>query len=279
MNTQTKLTIKTFLLVVLGAATVYSCSSLPEEETAGGSSASASSGKKYSIEEAFEIVAKENDYARTLYTKAIVGAGKKQGLKFDEDWEKDDVEAGPLPALFLRGIAGDIRKKGEIPLGLFLGSDFPIRKSNKFKGKQAELFAAIRKDSKPKFFYDEENKLYTAMFPDFAVAAPCVNCHNDHPETTKTDWKLGDIQGATTWTYPSDSVSFEELQGIVMAYREGAVATFDSYLEKIKTFKENEIPGVGETWPSSGYTLPTSEIFLDSVSTLTAYHTLNGIFK
>lgn len=253
-------------------AWLVSCQPLPEETAQ-------VSGKLYSIKEAFEIVATENDVARTLYTKAIVGAGKKNGLKFHEDWEKDEVEAGPLPALFLRGIAGDIRKKGEVPLGLFLGSDFPIRKSNKFTGKQAELFAEMRVDAEPKFFYDEENKLYTAMFPDFAVAAPCVNCHNDHPETTKTDWKLGDIQGATTWTYPGDSVSFEELQGIIMAYRNGAKATFQTYLDKVPSFTENEIPAIGSTWPAAGYQLPTPEVFVDSVGELASAETLKGILK
>lgn len=250
-----------------------SCQPLPEEST------EQASNKKYSIEEAFTIVAKENDVARTLYTKAIVGAGKKKGLKFDEDWEKDHIEAGPLPALFLRGIASDIRKKGEVPLGLFLGSDFPVRKSNKFKGKQAELFAEMRKDEKPKFFYDSENKLYTAMFPDFASAGACVSCHNQHPETTKSDWVLGDIQGATTWTYPEDSVSFEELESIIMAYRNGAANTFQKYVDKTKTFKESKVPAVGEDWPSEGYQLPAPSIFLDSVGLLTSEETLNGILK
>ncbi len=258
---------------VLSLLILFSCQPLPEEgETA-------ALGKKYSIEEAFEIVATENDVARTLYTKAIVGAGKKQGMKFHEDWEKDEVEAGPLPALFLRGIAGDIRKKGEVPLGLFLGSDFPVRKSNKFTGEQAALFSEIRKDGKPRYFYDEENQLYTAMFPDFAGAAPCVNCHNDHPETSKSDWELGDIMGATTWTYPQDSVSFDELQSIIMAYREGAEVTFQKFLDETEAFKETETPQAGTTWPASGYFLPTPKVFLDSVNVLASDKTLKGILK
>ncbi len=273
MNTKyIKLLLQGSLYGLVLAMLLGACQSLPEETGV------TESSKMYSIEEAFEMVAKENDVARTLYTKAIVGAGKKKGLKFDEDWEKDHVEAGPLPALFLRGIASDIRKKGEVPLGLFLGSDFPIRKSNKFSGKQADLFAEMRKDSVPKYFFDEESQLYTAMFPDFAVAAPCVNCHNDHPETTKTDWVLGDIQGATTWTYPSDSVTFEELQGILMAYRGGAAATFQRYLDKASGFKENEVPPVG-AWPAAGYSLPEPTVFLDSVNSLAAEETLKGILK
>lgn len=261
----------TFIAVLI--FTAYSCQPLPEEGTQTGSK------KKYSIEEAFTIVAEENDIARKLYTAAIVGEGQKKGLKFDEHWEKDDVEAGPLPALFLRGIASDIKRRGEVPLGLFLGSDFPVRKSNKFVGKQADLFSEIRNDGKPRFFYDEENQLYTAMFPDFAGAKPCVTCHNEHPETTKTDWKMGDIMGATTWTYPSDSVSSDELQAIIKAYRGGALSTFQKYLDKVAHFKSSEVPGIGKTWPAHGYQLPTPEIFLDSVNHLTSKNTLKAILK
>jgi len=164
---------------------------IPEET----SSDSITETKAFSVEEILEMVAHENDVTRTLYTKGIVGAGKKQGLKFDEDWQDDEVEAGPLPALFLRGVSADIRKS-PVPLGLYLGSDYPINASNKLEGKQAQLFAEIKKDQKPQFFFDEDQKLHTAMFADMAMAAPCVNCHNDHKNTPKKDWKLGDVMGA-----------------------------------------------------------------------------------
>lgn len=247
-----------------------SCGTLPEEGNQG------KSAKQFSVEEAFAMVAKENDVARTLYTKAIVGAGTKQGLKFDEDWEKDEMMAGPLPALFLRGISADIQK-GTVPLGLYLGSDFPVRKSNKFAGEQDDLFQEMRNDTLPKYFYDSESTVHTAMFPDFAAAAACVTCHNDHPETMKSDWKLGDIMGATTWTYPKDSLSFDEVRGMIMAYRLGAVSTYNKYLDKTKSF--SEVPDVGDKWPADGYYLPSAEVFIDSIASLTSAETLSSLLK
>ena len=150
--------------------------------------------KRFAINDIFEQLALENDATRTLYTKAIVGAGKKQGLSFDERWAEQGVHAGPLPALFLRGISNDISET-EVPLDLFLGSDFPIESSNKFKGIQAEKFAQMRSDKKSKFFFDEITGKHIAMFPDYASAMPCVTCHNEHERTSKTDWVLGDIMG------------------------------------------------------------------------------------
>ena len=54
------------------------------------------------VSEALTLLAEENKVVRTLWTAEIVGKGKSAGLAFNEDWKEKDVEAGPLPALFLR---------------------------------------------------------------------------------------------------------------------------------------------------------------------------------
>lgn len=252
---------------------IISCGGVPEEKTA-----ESTEKKAFAVSEVLTMVAHENDVTRTLYTKAIVGGGKKQGFKFDEDWQDEAVEAGPLPALFLRGIANDIRK-GDVPLGLYLGSDFPINASNKLEGKQAELFKKIKEDRIPAHFFDEEAKQYTAMFADIAGAAPCVSCHNKHPQTTKTDWKLGDVMGATTWQYPKDSLTYTEAMDVLKAYRDGTKAIYNDYLAEIDAFKESEKPTVGDKWPSSGKYLPSPEVFIDSVRKLSSYTTFSALMK
>lgn len=263
--------IYTFLLLKVTTLLLTSCGGgVPEEDTSG---SAASVKKPLPVAEVLEMVAKENDITRTLYTKAIVGAGKKQGLKFDEDWQDDEVEAGPLPALFLRGISSAIRKS-DVPLGLYLGSDFPVNASNKFQGQQAELFKKIKVDQKPQFFYDESQKLHTAMFADLAVAAPCVDCHNKHESTTKTDWKLGDVMGATTWQYPSDYMTYEEAIAVLKAYREGTKSIYNAYLKEIAAFKDSPKPVIGDKWPSGGFQLPSAEVFIDSVRKLASYNSL-----
>ncbi|WP_298236674.1 DUF3365 domain-containing protein [uncultured Algibacter sp.] len=259
------------IVPVLSICVLNSCGGVPEEKTA-----SAGEEKVFAVEEVLEMVAKENDVTRTLYTKAIVGGGKKQGMKFDEDWRKDDVEAGPLPALFLRGVATSI-KKSPVPLGLYLGSDFPINAANKFVGKQANLFETIKKDQKPQFFYDDDQKLHTAMFADLASAGACVTCHNDHPQTSKSDWKLGDVMGATTWQYPKDSLTYKETVAVLNSYAKGTVDIYMEYLDEIEAFKESEKPEIGDKWPADGKYLPTPEVFLDSVRKLSSYETMKHL--
>ena len=232
----------------------------------------------FSVEDAFRIIAEENEQTRTLYTSRIVGLGKQAGIEFHEDWKDEAVEAGPLPALFLRGTSEEIRRT-DVPLGLYLGSDFPIVQANKFQGIQAEKFATIRETKEPEFFYDEENQLYTAMFPDFAMAAPCVSCHNDHKNTSKRDWALGDIMGATTWTYPQDSLTMDEMLGLVKAYRMGVENTYETFLAEIREFQTKQVPTIGEQWSDSGYAVPDKATFMTAVNREVAPETLERLLS
>ena len=216
-------------------------------------------GRTVPVEKVFRMLAAENDIARALWTAEIVAAGGKAGLKFHEKWREANVQAGPLPALFLREAATAVQKT-RIPLGLFLGSDFPLAQSNLFSGAQAEHFRQVRVAGNPEFFFAPDIGRYTAMFADLAVAPGCVSCHNEHPNTPKNDWKLNDIMGATTWSYPKDKVTIEEMMQIVGALRSGFAAAYEAYLAKVATFEKP--PEIGERWPREGYYLPSREVFI-----------------
>lgn len=211
------------------------------------------------IEMVLETVASENDRARTLYTKEVVGKGKAVGLKFDEQWREESIEAGPLPALYLRESAANIQRS-EIPLGLFLGSDFPISSSNKFEGEQSAIFERIKKDRKAVTFFAEDIGMYTSMVPDIASVDACVTCHNEHEQSPKTDWEIGDVMGATTWTYPKGEVSVKEYLAIIVAVRQGLRDSYSAYLEKTRSFEDP--PEIGERWPREGRYLPSADVFM-----------------
>lgn len=248
-----------FVVIVLAlvAVIVYlfasAPSELPEEETAGASS------ELIPIDVVLRLVAAENDVARALYTGEIVGPGQQVGLAFGEDWREEGVEKGPLPALFLRETSASIQKS-PIELGLFLGSEFPIAASNRFSGTQMAQFETIKATHEPQIFLDENTDLYTAMFPDFASVTPCITCHNDHPDSPKTDWELGDVMGATTWTYPKDAVTVDEAIMILTVVRSGFGDAYQAYIDKTQTFSDP--PEIGNQWPSDGYYLPSPNVFL-----------------
>lgn len=223
-----------------------------------------------------DIVAKENATVRALYTKEIVGAGQEAGLKFSEDWREAAVEAGPLPALFLREASKSL-EKNPVPLSLFLGSDFPIAASNAFKGTQSEKFALIRQTLKPEYFFSADISRYTAMYPDYAISKACVDCHNEHPDSPKKDWRLQDVMGATTWLYPDEYVTPGELVKAVAAVREAFGQAYQAYLDKAKTFKKS--PEMGGRWPRDGYYLPTLEEFMREFDSRTASPTLAAMIQ
>ncbi|HTU62401.1 MAG TPA: hypothetical protein VMF89_28270 [Polyangiales bacterium] len=233
-------------------------------------------GRRVSVRELFELAAAENAAVRQLYTQEIVAAGKRVGLRFDEKWRDEAVEAGPLPALFLRETSVSLDKSA-IGLGLFLGSDFPIRRANQFTGASAAAFSQLRRDRAPRYFYMDDVSLNTAMFPDLAVAQACVDCHNDHVESAKHDWKLDDVMGATTWTYPHDDVSLQELLSVLAALRNGFRDAYDAYLGKARSFKNP--PEIGNQWPANGYYLPTSATFMQEVERRTSGPTLKRLLS
>lgn len=225
------------------------------------------------IETVFETVAHENDVARTLYTSKVVGGGQKAGIKFDEAWADSDVQAGPLPALFLRLASGSIAQS-PVEMGLFLGSDFPISQSNLFSDAQMEKLTEIKESNEPVFFV--EGDLQTAMFKDVAGAEPCVVCHNDHPDTPKTDWAMGDIMGATTWTYPKEEVTEEEFYEIITTVRQGFADAYDAFIAELDTF--DEVPEIGETWPSEDdYAVPSTDVFMARFAEIASPATLNTV--
>jgi len=221
-------------------------------------------GDTVSIETVMRLIAAENDVARTIWTREIVGKGKEMGLAFGEDWQEEGVDKGPLPALFLRLSASSL-ERNPVPLSLFLGSDYPLSPSNLFTGKQAETFEVMKASGEPQFFYSEDTQVYTAMFPDMASVQPCVTCHNEPPDTPKADWVLDDMMGATTWAYPKGEVTMDEFVEIIQAVRGGFGDAYNNYLEKAATFADP--PEVGEQWPGDGvYAVPSAEVFLTEFS-------------
>lgn len=228
------------------------------------------------ISDVLDAIAAENDLVREMYTREIVGAGQKVGLKFSEDWRKDGVDAGPLPALFLREAAKSISSR-PFPLGLFLGSDQPISRSNKLTGAQAEAFAKVRETREAQRFFAEDTQLFTAMYPDIASAPPCVTCHNEHQETPKKDWNLNDVMGATTWTYPKKEISLSEGLALIRSTRRGFADAYRAYLTKAKGFASR--PEIGEKWPREGVYLPSLDVFLARFEERAGSNTINRLLK
>lgn len=251
---------KLVVVGLFGSLMVYLFATAPEKLP---DQTQAAAGRcSFEVAALFDGVNAINDVARATYTKRIVGGGKAAGLKFGEDWQEPGVEKGPLPALFLRLTAARMETKPP-RLGLYLGSDAPINKSNLFTPEQLVSFADVKSRRQP-VFLESAVAGNIGMYPDVAGVAPCVECHNEHEDSPKTDWKLGDVMGATTWTYPDAVVSADDYASIVAAMFASVEEAYEQYLKKAAQFGEPVV--LTEGWPEAGARhLPTAKVFMAEV--------------
>lgn len=253
-------TMRLILAGVFGCIAVYLFATappaLPEAE------ASAGRDRVVEVERLFNAVNAINHAARAVYTQRIVGAGQGAGLAFGEDWAEPGVEKGPLPALFLRLTAQKMEAKPP-PLGLYLGSDEPINISNLFQGAQVVAFEAVKTSRSPVFDVVDQVG-HVAMYPDFASVQPCVTCHNEHEDSPKKDWKLDEVMGATTWTYPKGTVGAADYLTVTEAFFQSVEEAYATYLNKAAGF-EDPVTASGD-WPSERMrVLPDVETFMAEV--------------
>lgn len=150
----------------------------------------------------------END--RTVYTKKVVNRLVKEEkvIKATEQWTEDKTL--PLPAQMFR-MGAELTASKDAWFSYSLQSLWPINKSNAAGQTDIEMeglqFVADNGGTAP--FYGEEElggkKYFTAVYADVGVAPVCISCHNEHKDSPKTDFKLGDVMGGVVIRIPIDS--------------------------------------------------------------------------
>jgi len=153
------------------------------------------------------------DSDRAVYTKRIVNrlAAKEKVIKASEHFK--DEKALVLPAQMFRFgsemVAERAEKNPDINFSYSLQSIWPINKQNAPKTDAEKEGLQYVVDNPGKNYYAEETlgdtKYFTAIYADVAVAPVCVTCHNDHKDTPKSDFKLGDTMGGVVIRIPLDS--------------------------------------------------------------------------
>ena len=124
-------------------------------------------------------------------------------IKASEHFEDD--KALVLPAQMFRFGAETVAKKTDA-FSYSLQSLWPINKQNAPKTDAEKTGLQYIFDNKGENYYTTEElggqKYFTAVYPDPAVAPVCVSCHNEHKDTPKSDFKLGDVMGGVVIRIP-----------------------------------------------------------------------------
>ena len=142
---------------------------------------------------------------RTAYTRLIVNrlANEEKIIKASEQWKEE--KALLLPAQMFRA-GSELSQEQGANFSYALLSLWPINKQNKPQTEIEKAGLQYILDNPGQNYYGEEElggaRYYTAVYPDVAVAKACVTCHNDHKDSPKTDFKLGDIMGGVVIRIP-----------------------------------------------------------------------------
>ena len=144
---------------------------------------------------------------RANYTKLIIkrlGPSGADSIKPDEYWK--DIENGaPLPAQMFRFGAEAVAETTS-DFTYSLQSLWPINPQNAPKTPVEQEGLQFIVDNPGQNFYGEEElggvTYFTAVYPDVAVAAPCTVCHNNHKDTPRSDFELGDVMGGVVIRVP-----------------------------------------------------------------------------
>jgi uncharacterized protein DUF3365 len=141
---------------------------------------------------------------REVYAREVVNRIEFQErlLKATEHY-KDD-KGLPLPAQMFR-LGSELAHKMNGSFTYSLLSPWPINKQN---GPRTELEKqGLRNVAETgKNYYTEESlggeRYFAAYYPDKAVVDACVTCHNNHEESPRKDFKVGDVMGGVVIRVP-----------------------------------------------------------------------------
>jgi signal transduction histidine kinase len=135
---------------------------------------------------------------RTFYNSEVVERVRPRGIEVTHDYTAKE-NAIPIPATFTIEFGKHIAEKNSgMQIRLYSDYPFPFRKDAGPRDVfEREALEQLRRDPNRPFLRFEEFQGRPALRYATAVLmkAGCVACHNSHPDSPKTDWKIGEVRG------------------------------------------------------------------------------------
>ncbi|QSX36837.1 methyl-accepting chemotaxis protein [Shewanella sedimentimangrovi] len=144
---------------------------------------------------------------RRYYTENVIAKVKAAGMTphFDHKSEPNRI---PLPATMIHELSQEISHSGA-ELKLYSAYPFPNRANRRLDDFQQQAWDRLNK-APDEVFSREENyqgkSVLRVAVADTMQAKACVDCHNSHPNSPKTDWRLGDVRGVLEVIKPLDEI-------------------------------------------------------------------------
>jgi len=157
-----------------------------------------------------DLVTKQSSEMRKIYAGKIMPKIQENGGYDHENWE-NLKGAVPAAATFVNMVGHNLSEA--LPgVKLRLYSEHPFKNRtlqlDDFERKSLEMLEKDR--SKPYYELVEKDGETFIQYAIADIMAPgCVKCHNNHPLTSKSDWRVGDFRGAVAATIPLSNLEDE----------------------------------------------------------------------
>jgi hypothetical protein len=141
---------------------------------------------------------------RHFYTTHIVNRlSQERIVDVSENWQA--THTLPLPVQLLKETS-EIAELTGPNVRYHLISQWPINKANA-PANEYERMDLKEVQMHPNRPYSStikggEGQLFEAVYADVAVTTACIQCHNAHPNSPKSDFKIGDVMGGLVISFP-----------------------------------------------------------------------------
>ena len=141
---------------------------------------------------------------RHFYTIHVVNRlGQERIVDASENWQA--THSLPLPVQLLQETS-EIAELTGPNVRYHLISQWPINKTNA-PANEFERMALKEVQLHPNRPYSStigggKGQLFETVYSDVAVTTACVQCHNSHPNSPKSDFKIGDVMGGLVISFP-----------------------------------------------------------------------------
>lgn len=142
---------------------------------------------------------------RAFYTAHVVSPLEEVGAaRAGSDWH-NDKKIIPLPVQVLNETS-QMFSTQSTGLRYRLISPWPINRKNgpRDQTDKKSLETVMAKPERPvtRTVKIDGQSYFHAMYADIGLSPACVNCHNNHPDSPKKDYQVGDVMGGLIIEFP-----------------------------------------------------------------------------
>ncbi len=154
---------------------------------------------------------------RKLYASEVVARAQSHGMQITHDYAGKE-DAIPLPATLSLLLGNRMAEKGSGgEVRLYSNYPFPWRKDGGPRDdfERSALAQLRQRSDQPVYRYEDYGgrRVLRYVIAD-RMQATCVSCHNGHPQSTKTNWKIGDVGGGLEVILPLDRAVAQANSGL-----------------------------------------------------------------